>query len=476
MSHNRIPWIAGILGATLAVLIAASPALAATAPNRPMSLADAVSYALDHSQTIAQNRASVAQAYDSLGKERIAALPTVNGSLQNSLAKSSNYGGSFAIIGAQQQQQFSQNTAQIGTQYTLQTGGLALLQLDATRAQLQQARETLASAENQLATSVTNAFYTVVQKQAIVTVDRSDLNYQDLLVKFAKVKERAGVAAGVDVLKAQVAQAKSNSTLVGAQADVLNATELLAQTIGAPLRTVFAFPKLIATPALPSQPVNALVAIALAMRPDVKAAQDALQAASYTRKGFDRELFPQVQLGASFGNQLTPTNKNFLIGANGQPVIGPDGQPVIAPRVGSPGFWSLSATSTFTLPLVDYGARHLEKASDNAQISSAQASLNAAQTQVRIDVVQSYRAAKTALVQLGYASDESRLGSESARISQLQYQNGLIALSDVLLAQQQSVAAQSDYVNAKVAYVNAVVKLRVSLGTYTARSAVADLR
>lgn len=475
MSKLKIPAFAGIFGAIVIVLFSGSTALAATTPSQPMSLADAVSYALDHSQVVAQDRANVAQAYNALAQQRLTALPTINGSLQNSLAKSANYGGAYAIIGAQQQNQFSQNTAQIGTQYNLQTGGLAFLQLAATRAQLNASQETLTSAENTLAITVTNAFYTVVQKQAIIAVDASDLTYQNALVQDAKVKEHAGVAAGVDVLKAQVAQAKSNSTLVGAQADVLNSTELLAQTIGAPLRTTFAFPRVIVTPQLPSQPVNALVQIALAERPDVKAAQEAVLAADYTRKSFNRALFPQVQLGASFGNQLTPTSQNFLIGPNGQPVIDPNGHPVIAPRVGSPGYWALSATSTFTLPLLDYGARHFQKATDNAQITSAQASLNATQTQVRIDVIQSYRAAQTALVQLGYARDESRLGTESARISQLQYKNGLIALSDVLQAQQQSVGAQSDYVNAQVAYVNAVVKLRVSLGTYTARSAVADL-
>ncbi|MHB8196571.1 MAG: TolC family protein, partial [Vulcanimicrobiaceae bacterium] len=67
------------------------------------------------------------------------------------------------------------------------------------------------------------------------------------------------------------------------------------------------------------------------------------------------------------------------------------------------------------------------------------------------------------------------LGGEAARIAQLQYQNGLIALSDVLLAQQTSHQAHVDLINARTAYVNAVVQLRVALGTYGPRSAVADL-
>ena len=87
---------------------------------------------------------------------------------------------------------------------------------------------------------------------------------------------------------------------------------------------------------------------------------------------------------------------------------------------------------------------------------------------------QSYRAAQTALSQLT-TKRESELGAESAKIAQLQYQNGLIALSDVIQAQNQAISAQADLINARVTYVNAVVKLRISLGTYNARSAVADL-
>ncbi|MHB8146744.1 MAG: TolC family protein [Vulcanimicrobiaceae bacterium] len=456
----------------LAAFLAASalPVLAgAQTPPPPFTLGDAVAYALNHSAAVALKVAAVAQAYNALGKQRIASLPTVNGSLQSYLAKNANYGGAYAIIGAQQQQQFSQNTAQIGTQYTLQTGGLSLIQLTTARAQVAQARQDLANTEDQIASTVTNAFYSVVQKQAIVAVDRSDLAYQKVLLSDARVKERAGVAAGVDVLKARVAQAKSNSTLIGAQTDVINARETLAQSIGAPLETRFAFPAQIQSPPLPSQPLAVLESIAIAARPDLKSAQDALVAAMQTRKGFGRELFPSVQLGAAFGNQFSPTNVQYVFNSAGRPIG-------IAPRVGSPGFWSLSAVSTFTLPLVDYGARHFELKNDDAQVVAAKDTVDQTASQVRLDVRESYRSAQTALAQLGYANDESRLGTESARIAQLQYQHGLIALSDVLQTQQQSVVAQSDFVNAKVAYIDAIVKLRVSLGIYDARSAVADLR
>ncbi|MBV8639595.1 MAG: TolC family protein [Candidatus Eremiobacteraeota bacterium] len=428
-----------------------------------------MSYALDHSATVAQKVAALATADHSLAQARYNAFPPISGTLSNYASKSANYEGAFGFVGGKQQNEYSQNTAQLGTTYTLTTGGLAFLQLASARASDAQAREDLANTEDSIASAVAAAYYMVLQNQAIVTVDESDLHYQNVLVDVAKAKEHAGMVAGVDVLKAQVQQVKSASTLVGARADVDNSTEQLAHTIGAPLTQAFVFPKQIATPPLPQGDIDRLETIAINARPDLHSARESLLAAQYTRKGWNRELFPTVQISAAIGNQFAPTTAGEVIGVN------PDGTPITVPR-GSPGFWTLTAQSTFTLPFVDYGQRKTERESDDAQVASAQLNVDQTQTQVELDVRQNYRGAQTALAQMDYARDESRLGTESARIAQLQYQRGLITLADVIQTQQQSVVAQSDFVNARVAYVNSIVKLRVSLGIYDARSAVADLQ
>jgi outer membrane protein len=451
------------------ITVAAAGLFPAAACASPMTLQDAIAFALNHSSTVAQQYAAAQSAEHSLAIARGTAYPTVNGSLQNYMQKNANYAGPYAVIGEAQEQVFSQNTAQVGTNWTIDTGGFSLLQLASARASAAQATETLTNTENQIASTVTNAYYSVVEKEAIVGVDASDLHYQGVLVDAAKAKEHAGMAAGVDVLRAQVQQAKSASTLVGARADVDNSREDLAQTIGASLDQQFVFPKEIAQPKLPTQSVDALEDIALNARPDVIAAREGVSAAQYTRKGWDRELFPTVAVNASIGNEFAPTLAGMVVGVN------PDGTPITVPR-GTPGFWQVNATSTFTLPFVDWGQRHTERVNDDAQLISAERGLDAARIQVQIDIRQNYRGAQTALSQLSYAQEESQLGAESARVAQLQYQHGIIALSDVILAQQQSVTAQSDFVAARVSYVEAVVKLRVSLGTYTAQSAVADLQ
>ncbi|HTU83699.1 MAG TPA: TolC family protein, partial [Candidatus Acidoferrales bacterium] len=121
-------------------------------------------------------------------------------------------------------------------------------------------------------------------------------------------------------------------------------------------------------------------------------------------------------------------------------------------------------------------ARHSERVNDDAQLASAKTNYEQTRLQAELDVRQSYRAAQTAQSQLGFARDESVYGTEAARIAQLQYKAGVKTIYDVLQAQESAVSAQDDYVNARVNYVDAVVKLRVSLGTYTAQTAVADLQ
>ena len=280
--------------------VAQAPALAAA----PMTLPDAVTFALAHDSTVSTQQAAVTLAQHNLALQRGVAYPTVNGSLQSWLAKSANFQGGYAVIGQAQQNVVSQNTAQVGiTNWDLTTGGFAFLALAATRAQERQAEKTLANTEDQIATNVTNSFYAIVQRQAIVEVDQVTLDYQNALVGVAKAKVRAGVAAGVDVLQALTSAAKSESTLVADRAAVEDASEALAQQIGAPLQTQFATAVAVPQPALPHGSADSLVAIADASRPDVAAAREGVLAALFTRRGWNVELYPQVAISASIGNQ-----------------------------------------------------------------------------------------------------------------------------------------------------------------------------
>lgn len=466
-------WIAA---AGFAVLASLPLAAAAVEQRSPMTLPEAVAYGLGHNATVATQRAALTQAQHATALQRETAYPPVGVTLQSFLAKSANYQGSFAALGVSQQSAVSQNTAQVGiTNWNLTTGGFSFLALVAARAQEEQAANTLANTEDQIANSVTTSFYGIVQRQALVVVDEVTLKYQNDLVDVAEVKERAGMAAGVDVLQAKTSAAKSQSTLIADRASISDASESLAQQIGAPIQTPFATPATVPEPPLPNGNADSLVAVAEVSRPDVRAAHEAVLAAQATRRGWNVELFPQVAISALLGNQFSPTSAVLEQQQVNQGCFTQKIFPCPTVPRGSFGFWALQAVSTFTFPLVDYNARHSERVNDDAQLASAESTLESTRLQSELDVRESYRAAETARAQLVWAKQEAAYGIESARIAQLQYKAGVKTIYDVLQAQQAAQQAANDAVAARVNYVDAVVKLRVSLGTYDARSAVADL-
>ncbi|MHB8462018.1 MAG: TolC family protein [Vulcanimicrobiaceae bacterium] len=463
------------LGATLGVfaLCAFAPIQASAAP---LTLQQCVAVALKHDTTIASLQSTYATAENAYAQQKTQTYPTIVGQLQSYLQKSNNYGGAFAAIGASQLGDVSQNTASIGTQYNLNVGGQGFALLAQSRAQLENAKQNLQRAKAQLASTITASFYAVAQKDALVALDQSDLSYQTVLVNNAKAREKAGVAAGVDVLQAQVAQTKSKSTLLAAKADAQNARDTLSQAIGVAFTTEYAIPKAIATPALPKATLAKIIARAH-MRPDVLAAKSSLAAAVYGKKAFDRHLFPTIALTSQIGNQFSPTsavqNQNFL---NQQCAAIPGC--LKAPTVvrGSPGFWQIGATTTFSFPFLNYGAIHTEKVQDDAAIHSATLAYNSAASKAELDVRQAYRSAQTSLAQVAYAVSAAQLGSESAHIAQLQYERGVKSLTDVLSAQQTALSSQIDLVNARIAYVQAIINLRVAVGDTGPNAIVADLR
>ena len=426
-----------------------------------LTLSAAVAYALAHSPTVVRQQAAVTQTQAQYLRQRAQDFPPVTGSLANQLQKSANYSGSYGVIGASQASVFSQNTAQIGTQYTF-NGGLSFLQTKAAEQTFEQSRADLNKTQDQIATDVANAFFSLAGKRETIRLDRSDTAYQGALVTIAQAKEHAGVAAGVDVLSAQAQQEKSRFALASAQADSENQRELLAQLIGAPLDTQFAVPVQPPSPPLPAKSVDELVTLAQANRPDLRSALTGVEIARTTRREADTDLFPQIQTFGSFGNQFSPTL------AVQQARFG-------AVNRGTPGFWQIGMTSSISLPFWDWGARRANHQNLDAQVTSQEATVAATRTQVELDVRQAYRSALTALAQLHSAQQESRYAGEAARIARLQYEHGLKSLIDVLAAQQSSLSAQTDAYNARVAYIEAVVKLRVALGIYDAPAAVADL-
>ncbi|MDB5026947.1 MAG: transporter [Candidatus Eremiobacteraeota bacterium] len=440
-----------LAGAALtAVAVFGAPAHAAAAAP-PLDLRAAVRYALDHDPTVLNRRASVAQYESTFARFHAAEFPTLAGSLQNQVSKSHNAsGGQFSQFGLNPPQVFSQNTAQIGSTWNLYNGSLSQFQAQQAKRQVESSREDLRRAEQQLASDVAAAYYNVVQQREAVRLGEGDRAYQQQLLDAARVQERVGRAAGVDVLRAQVNELRSEASLTTARAAEANARDTLAQRVGAPPDTPFAFPSELPEPPAPKTPLETLVALAVGARSDVASARALVASARLADAAIDSDRRPQLQLTGSFGNSESPAQMQF----SGVPSLGPQ----------RAGYWQIGATETLTIPFIEYGARRAAHRAARAQIDAALGTLAWTESAVANDVRQALRAVQTAGTNLETQRLASRYGAESARIAQLQYRNGLISLTDAAAAEQSALSAANDLVVARVNYLNALVRLRASVG------------
>ncbi|MBV8645504.1 MAG: TolC family protein [Candidatus Eremiobacteraeota bacterium] len=439
-----------LAGAALAaVAIFGTPGTAGAAT--PLDLRGAVRYALDHDPTVLTKRATLAQDESVYAKDHASEFPTLAGTLQNQVSKSNGAnGGQFQQFGLQQAQVFSQNTAQVGSTWTLYNGSLAQLTAQQAYRQVEGARDDEKRAEQQLASDVAASWYGAVQQRESVRLGEGDSAYQQQLLDAARAQERVGRVAGVDVLRAQVNALRSQANLTSARASYANALESLAQRIGAPPDTAFALPAVLPEPALPKAPVDALVAVAVAARTDVASAKAQVAVAQLADAVIESDRRPVLTLSGSFGHSETPATTQVL-GFSSSPV--------------RPGFWQIGATETFTVPFIEYGARRAAHRAARAQLDAALATLASAESGVAVDVRQALRGVQTANANLLTSREADRLGAESARVAQLQYRNGLISLTDATQAEQSALSAANDLVVARVNYLNALVHLRTSVGT-----------
>jgi outer membrane protein TolC len=451
----------------------------------------AVAYALTHAPTLLAQRATLLGLDSTFTKARASEFPSTSAQLQNQIAKSANQQGQFAQFGISPASNFSQNTAQLQSTYTLYNGAQQLA-AQQDRKQVLNAQYELQRQQEQMAITVTNAFYALAADRGVITLDENDLAYQQALLAIARAEERVGRVAGVDVLKAQVAVARSQSTLVGARAAAENDREALAVEMGAPAATIFDVPATLPEPPAPTTPLEQLQTIAKMNRPEISEARVALDASKLGDASVDSDLRPVITVNGSFGSQVSPTefvleqqeidesNAAAIASFNAERMMFPNldiPPPTLLPAVNrhTPGFWQFNILSTFQIPLYDYGQRAAAHHAARAQIESSLASLYNAYDSVEADVDSAQRNLTTAAEKLQLAKLSADLGTESARIAQLQYKNGLIGFTDVTQTQQTALSAQNDLVAARVQYVTALVKLRIALAPPNI-AAAADLR
>ena len=443
-----------------ALALAATISAAVTAPTAaaaPMTLAQAVQFAESHNGQVLAAKAQWVQAGATLAADRSTQLPNVQGVAQNTMDRqTSNYSTLAQFQGIQPQPNFSQNQVQLqGSQsvFNLQNE----LTADASRHAYDQAQQNYRLVKEQTVLSVETSFYTYQQDVQLVSLAKADLGYQEQLYAIAATNYKSGLVAGIDRLKAQVQRTTSEENLASATADAEDARENLAQTIGADVSQTFVVSATIPAPPMPSTDQRALDAVALAHRPELAIAKDALDIAVLDNGLIDAPNRPTVALQGAWGNQTSPTQFTF------NEATCPEG--LFDPHCLGTHFYTIALNSQLLLPLLDWGSRHAQHNGAHADIDAQTAAFATAKRQSIIDVDQAVRRLIVDDQNLGLATQNASVAMQAAKIAQVQYKVGLGSQIDVTTAEQTYLQAAKQLLSAQVAYALAADRLKFATGT-----------
>ena len=280
------------------------------------------------------------------------------------------------------------------------------------------ARQNLTRVQSDLVLQVKQAYYVLSQNAQLVSVNESNLANRQAQLDLATARLNSGLGQPQDVVTAQTAKAEAVQSLNVARNLEGIARQNLALYIGidprTPLQTADA-----GEPPFTSDDVNALVATALAQRPEILQAQEQIRSARYGLSSARTTNAPVVSGSlnlTSRGADFPPGDDTFSVGASVQ----------------------------FT-PLDGGLTRGLVRQA-RATLDQAQAQLTLAQLSVATDVTQAYLNLRTAEQRIGAAISEVNNAEEGVRIATGRYRAGLGLFLDIINAQAFLLSARTNLV------------------------------
>ncbi len=397
----------------------------------PLELAQIADLALSNNSltrtTWLQTRVSEAN----LGSVRSAYIPSVD--LGASLTRSRTSSGTATTL----------NGPALSLNYLLFDFGGRTAAAEAARQSLIAADYTHNQAIQDVILRVEQAYYDVLDAKALLTAQAATLKERQTNVDSADARHRAGVATIADVLQARTANSQAQLTYETIEGNLHRLQGTIATAMGLPASTSFEVGEL--PPDVPAQTiadaVEALMAQAVAERPDLAASRAAIEQARSRVQVVRAQGLPSVGIGASTG----PVFTNGLNRSSFQYSAG------LSLRV--PLFTGFRNT-------YDLRAAQLETqlATENAR---------ALEQQIGLQVWTSYYALQTAMKRLATSRDLLRDARESVDVALGRYKAGIGNILDLLTAEAALENARAEEVQARADWFLSVAQLEHDTGTLT---------
>lgn len=325
-------------------------------------------------------------------------------------------------------------------QYTRERAGKRELRRDSALGATAIAVSTQADLVRTLTFTARGGFVQVLQAKAFLSVAQAELTDYDQLLGVSRDRFRAGDIAQIDLDRLELQRVQDQSDVQTATVNLRTAKIQLLQLLNDQTTSVEAFDVTGAFDfVVPSQKVDDLRQAALQARPDLRAAQQAIDKARTDYK---------------------------LAVANGStdPTIGVDvGWPQQPADYSPPVNWYVGAS--LSIPLRMFDRNQGEKQKTRIDITRNERLAEAARAQVLADVESAYVTVMSTVTLLQpYKSNYLAQATRVRDTMSFSYQRGGAALIDFLQAQQEYRTVQIAYVNLVAAFMNAAAQLNLATG------------
>jgi outer membrane protein TolC len=266
---------------------------------------------------------------------------------------------------------------------------------------------------------------------------QAQVNTAQALYQRAADQKKAGVVAGIDVLRAQVELQAQRQRLIFYQNDFEKQKLSLARAIGLPLAQKFSLADRVAYAPPPPLTLEQALVRAFEYRADYRSAAALVSAAESTKRSAEAERLPTLQFDGNYGD--------------------------IGPRIWN-SHGTFAAAISLTVPVFQAGRTRANILAADARLEERKAQLADLRTGIEQDLRTAFLDLKASGDQVNVAQSAVELAGEQLKQSEDRFAAGVTNNVEVVQAQEAVAAANDNYISALFAYNLAKASLARSLG------------
>ncbi len=306
-------------------------------------------------------------------------------------------------------------------------------------------------AERGLGVTVTRTYYLLIAAQRKYATAQEGAQQAARFFEITQQQQRLGQVARSDVIKAEIQFQQQQQAFREALLAMDNARLTLAVLISPTLDENFTVvDDLSTTPALP--PFADVRAMAARANPDLRAADEALKAASQDVTLARNAFYPSLMVEAVYGIEANEFALHSAIAA--QPELG------VLPNLG------YFLTVNLTVPVWDWGGLRSKLHQSQTRERQARVTLTQTQRQLMSNIYSKYNETLTAKSAVDNLQHVAELAAESLRLTILRYQAGESTALEVVDAQNTLVQARNAADDAAVRHHVALADLQTVTGRF----------